>query len=153
MKWVTRSGARVDRVACPWLIRRFIDPEAEIIFVPADRVLVVAQETGAISFDAEGARYGHRGNKCTFEVLLDEYGLVEDPALERLALMVHGADIPGDIGIVPEAAGLWAFAEGLRLMEEDDHRKLELAGPFYNALYAYCRSGLSAIERGKRSSS
>lgn len=152
MKWVTRSGARVDRIACPWLIRKFIDAKAEIAYVPADQVLAVAKETGALSFDAQGARYGHRDNKCTFEVLIEEYNLKGDEALAKLALIVHGADISGDIGIVPEAAGLWAFAEGLRLLEKDDHRKLELATPLYDALYAYCQSGLTTAVEGMRSS-
>lgn len=152
MKWVTRSGARVDRVACPWLILRFIDTKAEFAYVPADQVLAVAKETDALSFDTQGARYGHRDNKCTFEVLMEEYSLTGDSALSRLALIVHGADISGDIGIVPEAAGLWAFAEGLRLLEKDDHRKLDLATPLYDALYAYCQSGLTTTEEGMRSS-
>ncbi|MBI2166139.1 MAG: chromate resistance protein [Chloroflexi bacterium] len=138
MKWVTREHAKVDRVACPWLIRKFIDREAEFLYVPTDQVLEVARREVAHSFDAEGAEYGHREGKCTFETLMEEYRL-EDPALKRLALIVHGADIPQDINIVPEAAGLRAVADGVAKLCPDDHRKQEILFPVYDALYAYCQ--------------
>lgn len=138
MKWVTREHAKVDRVACPWLIRKFIDPEAEFLFVPQNQVLEVARREGAHSLDAEGAEYGHRGGKCTFETLIEEFRL-EDLALRRLALIVHGADIPQDLGIVPEAAGLLAVAEGTATIAPEDHRKMEMLFPVYDALYAYCQ--------------
>ena len=152
MIWVTRAGARVDRVACPWLIKRFIDPQAQFLFVPADDVLRVAERVGGLSFDAQDARYTHRGSLCTFEVLVSEYALATDAALVRLAHIVHAADVTGDIGMVPEGAGLWAFSEGLRLTTADDHRKVELASPLYDALYAYCDSGLDPEREGMRSS-
>jgi hypothetical protein len=138
MKWVTREGAKTDRVACPWLIKRFIDPEAEFLFVPKDQVLTFARKEGGKSFDAPGADYTHRDNKCSFEVLIAEYQL-DDPALRKLAQIVHGADIPADIHLVPEAAGLRAIAEGFYLVCPDDHEKLGREVPLYDALYAWCQ--------------
>lgn len=146
MKWVTREGAKTDRVACPWLIKRFIDPEAEFLFVPKDEVLGAAQREGGKSFDAPGADYTHRDNQCSFEVLIEEYKL-DDPALHNLARIVHGADIPADIDLVPEAAGLRAIAEGFYLSCPDDHEKLEYEFPMYDALYAWCQ------ERGEQPAS
>jgi hypothetical protein len=142
MKWVTRAGAKTDRVACPWLIKKFIDPEAEFLFVPKEQVLEVARQQGGKSFDAPGADYTHRGNQCSFEVLMEEYGL-DDSALRELAKIVHGADIAADLSIVPEAAGLKAIAEGFYLTCPDDHQKLELEFPLYDALYAWCQSQLA----------
>ncbi|MBI4235827.1 MAG: chromate resistance protein [Chloroflexi bacterium] len=142
----------MDRVACPWLIKRFIDPEAQFLFVPADQVLATASAVGGYSFDAQDARYGHRGRLCTFEVLVEDYNLTGDAALARLAHIVHAADVSGEITTAPEGAGLWAFAEGLRLMVADDYRKVELATPFYDALYVYCGSGLDSEREGMRSS-
>src|SRR5436309_615018 len=109
MKWVTRAGAKTDRVACPWLIRKFIDPEAEFLFVPADQVLSVAREQSAKSFDAPGADYTHRDRKCSFEVLINEFS-IKDPAVVHLARIVHGADIPADLSCTPQSAGLLAIA-------------------------------------------
>lgn len=139
MKWVTRAGAKTDRVACPWLIRRFIDAQPEFLFVPADQVLAVAKREGAKSFDAPGADYTHREGKCSFEVLIEEYGL-RDPAVLRLAKIVHGADVAADIDITPQSAGLKAIAEGFSKICADDHRKLELEFPLYDALYAWCQA-------------
>src|SRR5258708_2519536 len=102
MKWVTREGAKTDRVACPWLIRKFIDPEAEFVFVPREQVLETAKRLGGKSFDAPEADYTHRGNLCTFEVLLQDYHL-QDPALHRMAKIVHGADVSKDIAITKES--------------------------------------------------
>lgn len=141
MKWVTREGAKTDRVACPWLIKRFIDEEAEFLFVAKDKVLAVAQQQGGKSFDATGADYTHRDNKCSFEVLIEEYAL-HDPALTELAQIVHGADIPADIDLVPEAAGLRAIAEGFFFSCPDDHEKLQHEFPMYDALYAWCQHRL-----------
>ena len=138
MKWVTREGAKTDRVACPWLIKRFIDSEAEFLFLPKDQVLAVARKEGGKSFDAPGADYTHRDNKCSFEVLIEEYQL-DDPALHALAQIVHGADIPPDINLVPEAAGLRAIAEGFYLVCPDDYEKLGREFPVYDALYAWCQ--------------
>jgi len=139
MKWITREGAKTDRVACPWLIKKFIDPEAEFLFVPKEQVLEVARTEGGRSFDTPGADYTHRGNKCSFEVLIEEYRL-DDPALLKLAQIVHGADITADRNIVPEAAGLFAIAEGFYLICPDDHEKLRLEFPLYDALYAWCHN-------------
>lgn len=139
MKWVTREGAKTDRVACPWLIKKFIDKDAEFVFVPKDQVLETAKRLGGKSFDAAGADYTHRGNKCSFEVLIDDHHL-EDPALKRLAQIVHGADIDGEVDTCPEAAGLLAMAMGFHKTTLDDHEKLRLQFPVYDALYAYCRS-------------
>lgn len=140
MKWVTREGAKTDRVACPWLIRRFIDKDAEFVFVAKDQVLETAKRLGGKSFDAAGADYTHRGNKCSFEVLIEDYKLA-DPALARLARIVHGADIAGELDSAPEAAGLLAMAEGFHKSVPDDHEKLRLQFPVYDALFAYCRDG------------
>jgi len=138
MKWVTREGAKTDRVACPWLIKKFIDPQAEFLFVSKDQVLGVARREAGKSFDCLGADYTHREGKCSFDVLIEEYRL-HDPALQLLARIVHGADIPADVGIVPEAAGLQAIAHGFAAICPDDHRKLDLEFPVYDALYAWCQ--------------
>jgi len=137
MKWVTRERVKVDRVACPWLIQKFIDAQAEFLFVPADRVLEVAEREQAISFDAPGARYTHREGKCTFEVLVEEYG-IEAPGLSRLARIVHGADIAGDVTLTAESAGLKALAEGFQMVCRDDLEAQERQWPVYDALLAWC---------------
>jgi hypothetical protein len=135
VQWVTREHPKTDRIACPWLIRRFIDPQAEIPYVPADQVLTVAERQGAISFDAPGARYTHRDGLCSFEVLIDDYH-IDDPAVVLLARIVHGADIPADLAITPQSAGLQAIADGFAALDLDDQRQLELELPIYDALYA-----------------
>lgn len=137
MKWVTRQNVKVDRVACPWLIVRFIDDEAEFGFVPPEQVLAVAEREQAISFDAPGARYTHRDGKCTFEVLIDAFNLVA-PGLDRLARIVHAADIVEDVASVPEGAGLRAIAEGFALDVESDIQRQHLQWPLYDALLAWC---------------
>ncbi len=144
MKWVTRARPKTDRIACPWLIRRFIDPDAEIIYVPADQVLTVQAERAAHGFDARGAEYDHRGNKCTFEVLIDEFNLAGDPALVRLASIVHAADIDSELGTDPFAPMLLALASGGLDVEVDDHRLLERASFIYDALYAWCAQQVAA---------
>ena len=143
MKWVTRERPKTDRIACPWLILRFIDPEAEFLYVPASEVIGVAEREGALSFDARGARFDHRDGLCTFEVLLEEYEL-DDPALLILGRIVHGADIADDRDATPQSRGLLAIAEGFYLLELDDHRQLELSLPVYDALYARCRAETSS---------
>jgi hypothetical protein len=141
MKWVTRENANVDRIACPWLIRRFIDPQAEFLFVPKDRVLDVAAREGAHSYDAPGAEYTHRDGKCSFDVLVEEFGLVGDAGLVRLARIVHAADVSEDVDSSPEGRGLSAIAHGFALLHgTDDHRKIELETPMYDALYAWCQN-------------
>jgi hypothetical protein len=143
VKWVTRERPKTDRIACPWLIRNFIDPEAEFLYVPADEVLAVAEREDAISYDATDVRYTHRDRLCTFEVLLEDFDLT-DPALARLARIVHGADIADDRDATPESRGLLAVAEGFYLLDVDDHRQLELSLPVYDALYAWCRDQVEA---------
>jgi hypothetical protein len=143
MKWVTRERPKTDRIACPWLIRNFIDPDAEFLYVPAERVLAVAEEQSAHSYDAPEARYTHRDGLCTFEVLLEEYGL-ENPALGLLACIVHGADVAGDRDVTPQSRGLLAVAEGFHLLDLGDHRQLELSLPVYDALYAWCKREVEA---------
>jgi hypothetical protein len=140
MKWVTRARPKTDRIACPWLIRLFIDPEAEILYVPADEVLTVAAAKGARSFDAPGATYHHRRGKCTFEVLIDEFALADDPALARLARIVHAADISSELHTDPIGPALLALAQGGLAVESDDHRLLERASFVYDAHYASCRA-------------
>ena len=139
MKWVTRENANVDRVACPWLIRRFIDPEATFVFVPRERVLALAEEEAAHSFDAPGAEYTHRDGKCSFEVLIEAFELGDDPALARLALIVHAADVAEDAGTDPLGPGLEAIGVGGLDVEADDHVLLEKGSFVYDALYEWCR--------------
>ncbi|HTE66006.1 MAG TPA: chromate resistance protein ChrB domain-containing protein [Candidatus Binatia bacterium] len=139
MKWVTREHVKVDRVACPWLIRRYVDPDAEFLFVSAATVDEVAEREGATPFDAPGVRLGHRDGQCSFETIIEEYGLLErDPALRELASIVHGADVAADVDQVPEARGLLAIAEGFGLVFDDDHAILAAELPVYDALHAWC---------------
>jgi hypothetical protein len=139
VKWVTRSNANVDRIACPWLIKRFVDPEGEFLYVAADQVLRVAEMSGAIPYDVKNVELGHVDGRCSFESIIVKYGL-KDPALDLMAKIVHGADVAEDVGIVPEAAGLKAIAHGFGyLCGDDDHEKIRLETPMYDALYAWCR--------------
>ena len=138
MKWVTRARPKTDRVACPWLIRRFVDPDAEILYVPADRVLDVAAREGARSFDAPGAEFDHRDGRCTFEVLIDDFDLSKDAALVRLARIVHAADIDSEVHTDPAGPGLRAIGLGGLDVEPDDHQLLNRAVFVYDALYAWC---------------
>lgn len=139
MKWVTRKNANVDRVACPWLIRRFIDPDAAFLFVPAEEVMTAAEREGANPFDVKGVELGHVDGRCSFESILVKYA-VKDPALHLLGRIVHGADLPAEITIEPEAAGLRAAAYGFAFIHGDnDHEKLRLETPLYDALYAWCQ--------------
>ncbi|MBI3983079.1 MAG: chromate resistance protein [Gemmatimonadetes bacterium] len=143
MKWVTREHVKVDRVACPWLIKKFIDPEAEFLFAPAGEVMGVAEREGAIPFDVSGVELGHHGGKCSFEAIIERYR-VEDAAIRLLAQIVHGADVSPDLYGRPEAPGLKAIAEGFRhLGLRDDHEILEREFIVYDALHAYCRASLS----------
>jgi hypothetical protein len=145
VKWVTRENANVDRIACPWLIRRFIDADAEFLFVPRDEVLAAADREGAHSYDAPGARYTHRDGKCSFDVLVEEFGLATDPALVRLAEIVHAADVSEDRASSAEGPGLYAIAHGFALLHGTaDHRKIELETPMYDALYAWCQEQVTA---------
>jgi hypothetical protein len=138
MKWVTRSHVHVDRVACPWLIRRFVDNQAEFLFVPSGMVLQVAKETGAIPLDVAGAELGHHENRCSFESIILKYAL-KDAALLRLAKIVHAADIESDRSSDPIAAGLEAIAVGFSLRYPDDESNLDVQFEVYDSLYAWCR--------------
>jgi len=139
MQWVTREHPKTDRIACPWLIRKFIDPDAEIVYVPRDDVLAYAEREGATSFDAPGARYTHRGGLCSFEVLIEEHDLGDDPALSLMARVVHGADVSEDPDATPQSAGLLAIADGFALLNVADQRQLALELPVYDALYAWAQ--------------
>ena len=140
MRWITRARPKTDRIACPWLLRRFIDQEAEIVFVPPDDVLQRASgDPDARSFDAPGADYTHRGNRCTFEVLIEEFDLGADPALNRLARIVHAADVSDELETDPLGPGLLAIGEGGLEVEDDDQRLLERGSFVYDALYAWCK--------------
>jgi len=140
MKWVTRENAKVDRIACPWLIRRFIDPDARFLYVPADEVLAVAEREGAIPYDVPGVEFGHVDGRCSFESIVLKYNLAGDPALVELAKIVHAADVPEDIDTAPEGRGLKAIAHGFSLLfGKEDAKKIELETPMYDALYAWCR--------------
>jgi hypothetical protein len=140
MKWITRERVKVDRVACPWLIRRFVDPEAEFLFVPADRVTERAAAESAVPFDVPNVELGHHEGRCSFEAILDKYALGSDPALALLGRIVNGADTDNSLWRQPEGPGLAAIAEGFRhLGFADDHEILKAEWIVYDALYAYCR--------------
>ncbi len=139
MKWVTRKNANVDRIACPWLIRKFVDKNPEFLFVAPEKVVEFAKEQGAIPYDVKGVELGHVDGRCSFESFMKKYNLV-DPALQYLAKIVHGADVAADVNIVPEAAGLQAIAHGFALVHgENDHEKIRVETPLYDALYAWCQ--------------
>jgi hypothetical protein len=138
MLWVTRSHVHVDRVACPWLITRFIDSDAEFLFVPAESIRKTAQDTGAIPFDAPGVELGHAEGRCSFESIILKYGLKE-PGLLRLAKIVHAADISEDRDKDPAARGLEAIALGYSLRFPEDQENLEHQFEVYDSLYAWCR--------------
>ncbi|OGN93609.1 MAG: chromate resistance protein [Chloroflexi bacterium RBG_13_50_21] len=138
MLWVTRSHVHVDRIACPWLITRFVDSEADFLFVPTNQVERVVVETGAIPFDAPGVDLGHAEERCSFESIIHKYGLKE-PGLLRLAKIVHAADIAEDIDKDPIARGLEAIASGFSLRYPEDNENLAHQFDLYDALYAWCR--------------
>src|ERR1700693_2663520 len=139
MKWVTRKNASVDRIACPWLVKRFIDADAEFLYVPASEVTSIAEREGAIPYDVGGVELGHVDGRCSFESIIHKYRL-KDPALDRLAQIVHGADVSADIDETPEAAGLKAIAFGVAMVHgEDEHLKIALKAPLYDARYAWCQ--------------
>ncbi len=137
MKWVTRERPKIDRVACPWLIRRFVDPQAEFLYVPPEQVMAVAERDGAIPYDVANVELGHHGDECSFDAIIRKYNLT-DPALQRLALIVRGADTDAK-DLTPQSRGLDAIGEGFRLTFQDDHELLERELPVYDALYAYCQ--------------
>ncbi len=138
MQWITRSHVHVDRVACPWLITRFVDNEAEFLFVPKNQVDEIAAETGAIPFDASGVELGHKDGRCSFESIIAKYDL-KDPALQRMAKIVHSADVAQDIDKDPIARGVEAIATGFSLRYPNDEENLLHQFEVYDALYAWCR--------------
>src|SRR5437868_7094766 len=139
MKWITREHVKVDRVACPWLIKKFVDKDAEFLFVPTDQVMAVAEREGATPYDVKGVELGHHGKECSFDAFVHKYGLDSDPAMVLLARIVNGADTDNSLWNQPEAAGLKAIAEGFRHMGYADDRALNAAQWIvYDALYAYC---------------
>ncbi|TMC31838.1 MAG: chromate resistance protein [Chloroflexi bacterium] len=145
MKWVTRENANVDRIACPWLIKRFVDPDAEFLFVPAADVMATAEREQAIPYDVPNVELGHVDGRCSFEAIVRKYQLT-DPALAGLARIVHGADVSSDVGITPESAGLKAIAHGFALVHgANDHDKIQLESPMYDALYAWCQSRVASL--------
>jgi hypothetical protein len=147
MKWITRERVKVDRVACPWLIKRFVDPEAEFLFVAADQVMSVAARERAVPYDVKGVELGHHGKECSFDAMVKKYNLGHDPAMVLLAKIVNGADTDNSLWNQPEAAGLNAVAEGFRhLAFKDDHEINAAQWIVYDALYAYCQE---MIRRGK----
>ncbi|HLF76458.1 MAG TPA: chromate resistance protein ChrB domain-containing protein [Dehalococcoidia bacterium] len=136
MKWVTRARPMVDRIACPWLIKRFVDPDAEFLYAAPDQVMAVAEREGATAYDVPDAELGHHGSECSFDAIIHKYNLT-DPALLKLAPIVRGADTNAR-DLTPESAGLYAIAGGFRLTHEDDHEQLAREWPVYDALYAWC---------------
>jgi hypothetical protein len=144
MKWVTREKARVDRIACPWLITRFIDEDPTFLFVPARDVLAVAKREDAIPYDVPDVELGHHGDQCSFDAFLDKYELKE-PALRELALIVRGADTEAR-GLTPESAGLYAVATGFQAIARDDFDNMKKQFPVYDALYDYCRARLTTAK-------
>ena len=154
MKWITREHVKVDRVACPWLIKKFIDPKAEFLFVPVHKVAEIAAKEKAIPFDVEGVELGHHGKECSFEAIVKKHGLQKDPALTLLAKIVNGADTDNSLWKREESAGLKAIAEGFRQLSlKDDHEILKKEFIVYDALYAYCKKQKGDFnERGQVSS-
>jgi len=141
MKWITRSNVKVDRVACPWLIKRFVDPQAEFLFVPEGQLLQRAREEMAIPFDAprlSEVMLNHRGDRCTFEAIIEDYNLT-DPPLHRLGLIVRAADIKGQEHVAPEGLGVRAMAEGFARLRLSDEERLARQFPIYDALYEYVK--------------
>jgi hypothetical protein len=149
MKWITRERVKVDRVACPWLIKKFVDQEAEFVFVPADQVMEEAKRLGAVPYDVKDVELGHHGKECSFEAILKKYALVSDAALVLLGRIVNGADTDNTLYKQPEGPGLEAIAEGFRhLGYKDDHALNAAEWIVYDALYAYCQE---MVRQGKAS--
>jgi hypothetical protein len=139
MQWVTRERPKVDRIACPWLIKRFVDPQADFLYVPSDQVAAIAQREGATAYDIPGAELGHHGAECSFDAIVHRYHLDDkEPALKRLALIVRGADTD-QRDLTPESRGLVAIAQGFSLAYDDDQQQLAAELPVYDALLAWCK--------------
>jgi hypothetical protein len=137
MKWVTRENVHVDRVACPWLIKRFVDPQARFLFVPPDKISEVAEKEGAIPYDAKGVELGHHGEKCSFDAIIEKYKL-SNPALFELAKIVRAADT-NKFELATESIGLEAIASGSMMLAKDDHEAIEKQSYLYDSLYAHCK--------------
>lgn len=135
MKWITRERPKIDRIACPWLIKKFVDREAEFIYVPKDQVFALAKELNAIPYDIPGAEYSHEGDYCTFDYIIKKHG-IEDPAIKQIARIVRGADTDS-FELAPQAAGLWAISAGLSYNFVNDHEQLEIGMKIYDALYSW----------------
>lgn len=146
MRWVTRERPKIDRIACPWLIARFIDKEPEFLYAPADQVVRIARETGAVPYDVPGVEMSHVGELCSFDAFLAKYRL-EQPALKRLAVIVRGADT-SRLDLSPESAGLYAISLGLSRNFVDDHEMLAHGIVLYDALYAWCEAAVGQVENG-----
>jgi hypothetical protein len=142
LKWITRENPKVDRVACPWLIKKFVDPEAEFLYVPPDQVIAIAEREAATPYDVPDVELGHHGAECSFDAIIRKYDL-RDPALDKMALIVRGADTSAK-DLTPESRGLEAIAAGFQLAYDDDHEQLAAELPVYDALYAYCRGQTDA---------
>ena len=143
MKWVTRERPKVDRIACPWLIKRFVDKDAVFLYAPGDQVQAVAERDGATPYDVAGAELGHHGDECSFDAIVRKYELGGDTALERLARIVRGADTAAH-DLTPESRGLLAIAQGFSEAFADDHEQLAAELPVYDALYAWCRTQVNS---------
>jgi hypothetical protein len=143
MKWVTRERPKVDRIACPWLIKRFVDKDAVFLYAPGDQIQAVAEREGATPYDVAGAELGHHGDECSFDAIVRTYELDGDPALERLARIVRGADTAAH-DLTPESRGLLAIAQGFSEAYADDHEQLAAELPVYDALYAWCRTQVNS---------
>jgi hypothetical protein len=137
MKWITRERPKIDRIACPWLIKRFVDPHAEFIYVPKETVFDEAKKLNAIPYDIPGAEYSHYGEECTFDFIIKKHKL-NDPALDQLALIVRGADTD-NFQLAPQAAGLWAMSAGLSYNYKDDYEMLGIGMTLYDALYSWAK--------------
>jgi len=137
MQWITRERPKIDRIACPWLIQNFVDPQAEFLFVPTEQVLAQAAALGAVPYDIAGAEYTHEGEYCTFDYILKKHRLT-DPALHQLARIVRGADTD-HFELAPQAAGLWAISAGLSYNYADDQQQLAIGLKLYDALYSWAR--------------
>jgi hypothetical protein len=137
MKWITRERPKIDRIACPWLIKTFVDKEAEFIYVPKEKVFSKAKELDAIPYDIPGAEYTHEGEYCTFDYIVKKHNLT-DPAIQQIATIVRGADTDS-FGLAPQAAGLWAISAGLSYNYKDDHEMLAIGMKLYDALYSWSK--------------
>jgi hypothetical protein len=135
MKWITRERPKIDRIACPWLIRKFVDPSAEFIFVPRDQVFALASQLEAIPYDVPGAEYSHVGDQCTFDYIVERHG-IQDKAVRQIAVIVRGADTDR-FELAPQAAGLWAISAGLSYNFANDHEQLDVGMKLYDALYSW----------------